>query len=186
MKQVAINRNVIPPMPVVLAGTIVDGKANFMTVGWCSRVNAAPPLIAIGINKKHQTPTGILANEAFSICFPGSEMEQITDYCGVVSGKKVDKSTLFDTFTGELENAPMIEDCPVNLECKLVQTVELPTNYLFIGEIVNAYARADVLENGRPQVEKTKPMILTMPDNRYWQLETSIGRAWKDGLGMKD
>jgi len=62
MKKIEIGINVFPtPMPVVLVGTRVEGKVNFMAVGWISRVNARPPMVAIGINKAHHTPKGILA-----------------------------------------------------------------------------------------------------------------------------
>ncbi len=185
MKQIPINKNYIPPMPVVLVGTVVNGKTNFMTVGWCSRVNASPPMIGVGINKVHLTPTGIIENETFSVCVPDSRAEPLVDYCGVVSGKRADKSGVFETFSGELENAPLIKDCPVNLECRLVEKVDLPSNYFFIGEIVGAYGRDDILENEKIVQEKIDPMILTMPDNRYWKLGQQAGKAWKDGLEIK-
>ena len=121
MKQIPINRNFFPPMPVVLAGTVIDGKENFMTVGWCVRANANPPMIAIGIGKSHHTPEGIIKNGTFSISVPDSSMLVKTDYAGLVSGQKADKASLFETFTGTLENAPMITEGAVNLECRLVE-----------------------------------------------------------------
>lgn len=184
MNQTPIGTNYIPPMPVVLVGTVVDGKANFMTVGWCSRANHKPPMIAVALGKTHHTPKGILANGTFSVCVPGSAMMKITDYCGVASGKKVDKSGVFETFSGSLEHAPMISDCQINLECELVQRVELPSNYLFIGEIKGAYARADVVENGKAVPDRLDPMILTMPNNRYWTLGEHIGDAWQAGVAL--
>jgi flavin reductase (DIM6/NTAB) family NADH-FMN oxidoreductase RutF len=185
MKQQPVDKSIFPAMPVVLVGTVVDGKENFMAVGWCSRVNSKPPMIAVAISKTHHTPKGILPHETFSICFPDSSMVKVTDYCGIVSGKNEDKSKLFSTFSGMLENAPMIEECPLNMECKLIQTVELPGDYLFIAEIIGTYAREDVIVDGKPVMEKLDPMILTMPDNRYWKLETCVGHAWKDGLTNK-
>ncbi|MBN2134894.1 MAG: flavin reductase family protein [Acidobacteria bacterium] len=186
MEQVKINKNLMPPMPVVLVGTIVEGKINFMPVGWCMRANANPPMIAIGINNDHHTIKGITENKEFSICFPDSGMHKVTDYLGIVSGADVDKTNVFETFKGTLGYAPMIASCPVNLECKLLKTIELPTNTVFIGEIVEAYAKEDVLDKGKPVVEIMKPMILTMFDsNRYWSLGEVIGYAWKDGLEMK-
>ena len=67
------------------------------------------------------------------------------------------------------------------MECALVETVDLSADYLFIGEIVGAYAKAEVLDEGKPAWEKVDPLILTMPDNRYWKLDTCVGNAWKDG-----
>jgi len=180
------NNNVfIPPMPVALVGTRVEGKANFLAVGWITRVNLQPPMLAIGLSKRHHTVKGILENKAFSVCFPGSDMEEITDYCGVVSGREVDKSGLFELFYGEGESAPMIAACPLNIECRLHQTVELPSHLLFIGEIVGVYSEEHFLTNGRPDIKKIDPLLLTMPDNCYWKVGEQAGKAFSDGLARK-
>jgi flavin reductase (DIM6/NTAB) family NADH-FMN oxidoreductase RutF len=110
------------------------------------------------------------------------DMVAVTDYCGIVSGGKTDKSKLFEVFYGELKSAPMISECPLTIECKLVQTVDLPTNTLFIGEIRNIYSEERYLENGKPDVRKIRPFLLTMPDNRFWSVGGQVGNAWKDGV----
>jgi flavin reductase (DIM6/NTAB) family NADH-FMN oxidoreductase RutF len=128
-EKINIGNNVfVYPMPVTLVGTQVEGRVNFMTVGWISRVNANPPYIGIGINKNHYTARGILENKGFSVNFPSADMVKKTDYCGIVSGRKEDKSKLFEVFYGKFETAPMIKECPLNLECGLVETMEFPTN----------------------------------------------------------
>jgi flavin reductase (DIM6/NTAB) family NADH-FMN oxidoreductase RutF len=133
MQKLNIDTNAyLYPMPLVLVGTEVGGKPNFMTVGWVSRVNFKPPMIAISINKAHHTPKGILENGAFSINVPTRSMVEVTDYCGLVSGRTADKSELFRTFYGELQGTPMIAECPLNMVCKLVDTVDLPSNFLFM------------------------------------------------------
>ena len=88
-----------------------------MTVGWCARANANPPMIACGIGNHHYTPQGIAETKTFSINIPSSDLLEKTDYCGLVSGEKTDKSKEFDVFYGSLKTAPMINDCPVSLEC---------------------------------------------------------------------
>jgi flavin reductase (DIM6/NTAB) family NADH-FMN oxidoreductase RutF len=182
MNQIKLdNNNVFIPMPVTLVGCTLKGKANFMTVGWVSRVNAKPPQIGIGIGRNHATPEGIIENRTFSVCFPGRADLVKVDYCGIVSGKDVDKSSLFTLFYGDLKTAPMIEVASLNLECALVQTVELGTNYLFIGEIKGAYARPECVENGRMDPKKADYLMLTIPDNTYWSLGEPVGRAWQDG-----
>ena len=185
-KQVSINKNFIPPMPVCVMGTKVDDKENFMAVGWCARANFKPAMIAVGIGKTHHSTKGVLKNKQFSLCFPGSSQHVVTDYVGIVSGQDVDKSRIFDTFTGTSENAPMIKSFPVNLECELVKAVELDTNYVFIGKIVNAYGREDILDKGKVNFDRFDPLVLTMPNNRYWKLGEHVGDAWKDGRKYKD
>jgi flavin reductase (DIM6/NTAB) family NADH-FMN oxidoreductase RutF len=169
-------------MATTLVGAMVAGKANFLTVAWLSRVNWKPPMIGIAIQKARYTRKGIEENRTYSVCFPTVEMKDITDYCGVVSGRKVDKSRLFDLFFGELKTAPMIETCPINIECRLIRTVELPTHDLFIGEIVTAYCEERFLTDGKPDIRKIDPLLLTMMDNRYWAFGEQVGSAWKDGL----
>ena len=86
-------------------------------------------------------------------------MVAVTDYTGLVSGKRVDKSGLFDLFYGDLMAAPMIKECPLTIECKLHQQVKLPTNSFFIGEIVKAYSEEKYLTDGKPDIKKVNPFV---------------------------
>jgi flavin reductase (DIM6/NTAB) family NADH-FMN oxidoreductase RutF len=181
MEKQKIQNNFFIPMPVVLVGTQVNGKDNFMTVGWCARANANPPMILCGIGNHHFTSLGIAETKTFSVNIPSSDLLEKTDYCGLVSGEKSDKSHIFNTFYGSLKTAPMIKECPVSLECRLVQTVPLPTNTLFIGEITGAYADGRVMKDGKPDFPEIDPLFLTMPDNRYWTLGKYAGDAWSAG-----
>lgn len=185
MNNIEIDNNVFIPMPVTLVGCLIKGKANFMTAGWVTRVNANPPWIGVGINRAHATPDGILENESFSVCFPNREDLVKTDYCGIVSGKTVDKSSLFTLFFGNLKTAPMIDEASLNLECSLVQKIEGPSNYFFIGEIKTAYASQKCLEDGRVDPLKADYLLLTMPDNTYWTLGENVGQAWSIGKKLK-
>jgi flavin reductase (DIM6/NTAB) family NADH-FMN oxidoreductase RutF len=186
MKKLEIGQNAcLYPMPIVLVGTVVGGKANFMTAAWINRVNFKPPLIAVALGKSHYSQEGILENKSFSINIPGRSMVEVTDYCGLVSGKTIDKSELFELFYGTIATAPMIGECPLNMECALVQTVELPSNYLFIGEIAGAYCEERFMTDGKPDIKKMDPLVLTVPDNRYWSVGDCVGNAWSIGKRLK-
>ena len=186
MSKVNLGANAyIYPMPVTLVGANVEGRANFLAVGWVMRVNMKPPLPAVALNKGHFTPRGIREHGTFSVNFPGANLIEKADYCGLVSGRRVDKSGLFRVFYGELETAPLIEECPLGLECRLYQVVELPANDLFIGEIVAAHADEDCLTDGQPDILKINPMVLTMPDNNYWTVGERVGQAWHAGRKLK-
>lgn len=182
MNKIKLNQNVFDfPMPVTLLGTTIDSNPNFMALGWISRVNANPPLIGIGVGKHHITHECIIKNKTFSINYPTANMLKETDYCGIYSGKKVDKSKLFTLFNGDLENAPMISECSLSFECKVINLVENPTNTFFIGEIINVFSEDKYFDNGKLSIKKMNPMLLTMPDNYYWSVGEKIGNAWKDG-----
>lgn len=170
------------PMPMTLVGTSIDNRVNFMPLAWMSRVNYRPPMLAVAVNKRHYTSEGILETKTFSVNIPSVDLLVKTDYCGLVSGRKTDKSKVFEVFFGELETAPMIRDCPICLECRLSDVYkELPTNYVFFGEIVAVYCEKKYLTEGKPDIRKINPMILTMPDNKYWTIGEHAGNAWKDG-----
>jgi len=174
------------PMPVALVGANVAGRANFMTAAWLNRVNNNPPLLAVAVNRAHYTNGGIRENQTFSINFPSADLVEQVDFCGLVSGRKTDKSGVFTVFYGELETAPMIDDCPLCLECRLQQIVELPSNDLFIGEIVAGYTEADYLTDEKLDVRKMNPLLLTMPDNQYWTVGEPVAKAWSVGKALKE
>jgi flavin reductase (DIM6/NTAB) family NADH-FMN oxidoreductase RutF len=185
MDMVRVEPNVLPVMPVCLVGSMVDGKANFMAVAWFTRLSYKPPMVGVAINHRQYTRQGIVENGTYSICIPGREMLELTDYCGLVSGRKVDKGALFDVFYGDLGTAPLIRECPVCLEVAVAQAVEVATNTFFIGEIKAAHAHADVVTDGRPDMKKIDPPLLTMPQNAYFSLGEQMGEAWSAGKKMK-
>jgi flavin reductase (DIM6/NTAB) family NADH-FMN oxidoreductase RutF len=169
------------PMPMVLVGTTAQERANFMAVAWAARVNGNPPILAIALNQRHYTPAGIREHRTFSVNIPSVDLMAQTDYCGLVSGRETDKSGVFAVFYGELETAPMIKQCPLCMECKLLDVVSLPSHYLFLGEVVATYADKNCLTDGRPDIQKVNPFVLTMPDNNYWSIGQQVGRAWSIG-----
>jgi len=169
------------PMPCAIVGTKVENKVNYITIAWLSMVNPQPPYLALAMNKNHYTNSGIKANGTFSVNIPSSDMAEKTDYCGMVSGRKFDKSVIFETFYGKLETAPMIRECPFNIECRLVQTVDLPAEDLFIGEIVAAYCEEGCLTEGTPDLSKIDPFVLIMSERKYRGLGRDVGAAWEIG-----
>lgn len=186
MEKIKIDNNAfVYPMPMTLVGAVVDSKVNFMAVGWVSRVNFKPPMIGVALGP-HYTNMGIEENKAFSVNIPSLSMIEKTDYCGLVTGSKTDKSGLFDVFYGGLKGAPMIKECPVCMACKVYDIVRLPHNTFFIGEIIDAYSEDQYLTDGMPDVKKINPFTLTMPDKNFWTVGENIGKAWSIGKKSKN
>jgi len=178
--------NVLYPTPTVLVGAIVDDKPNFLTIAHVGIVNHAQPfLISMSLGKVHYTNAGIKENEAFSVNLPSENLVVKTDYVGMVSGKKIDKSGVFEIFYGELAKAPMIEDCSLNMECKLYDVYDTPTHDLFIGEIVETYAEESILTDGKVDIAKVKPLLFDMSSIKYWSLGEPIAGCWNVGKQMK-
>ncbi|MCX5830816.1 MAG: flavin reductase family protein [Deltaproteobacteria bacterium] len=172
------------PMPMVLAGSVVEGKVNFMAVGWVSRVNSKPPLFAIALGP-HHTNKGIEENKEFSINIPDVSLIEKTDYCGLASGGKTDKSEFFNVFYGDLGKAPLIEECPVCMSFSLYDTVKLPSNTLYIGEPKEVFTEEKYMTDNMLDIKKVNPFTLTMPDNHYWSVGENLGKAWNIGKSLK-
>lgn len=170
------------PMPLVLVGANVQGKPNYITVAYCGIVHHLPAMLSIALGKSHYSNAGIKKNSTFSVNIPSEDMAVITDYCGLYSGKSIDKSELFTTFYGTLKNAPMIKECPLNLECKVIEILDYNgTNEIFIGEIVETYTEDTFLTDGLPDIHKLKPIVFSMHDNNYWKVGEHLGTAWTIG-----
>jgi len=185
MDKIKIDANAfVYPMPMVIVGAVVEGKPNFMAAAWVTRVNFKPPMIMVALGD-HYTNRGIDATGAFSINVPDVALIEKTDYCGIVSGRKVDKSKLFDVYYGSLPGAPLIRECPLAMACRLNQAVKLPFDTLYIGDIVEVFTEERFLTDGKPDVKKMNPFTLTMPDNHYWRVGEMAGRAWSDGKKLK-
>ena len=181
MEKLKIDKNVFIPMPMSILGVKINSKENYMAVGWICRVNANPPMIAMGIGNHHYTLKGINESKEFSINFPSENQLVETDYVGICTGEKIDKSRVFKASYGELKKAPLIDDSPLNLGCKLVDIIKLPTNSIVIGEIVEAYSDKTVYKGKNIDFKAMKAFFLTMPDNKYWSFGSEIGKAWSDG-----
>jgi len=182
MKRIFEQKNIFClPWAQTILGTHLNGKVNFMALDWLTRVNIAPPMLGICVNKNNASHGAVIDTGEFSINLPTVDMIEKTDYAGLVSGKHVDKSDLFEVFYGELKSAPMISECPLTIECKLSQTVDLPTHSFFIAEIINIYTEDAFLSEGKPDIMKIRPFLLTMPDNNYWAVGENLGKAWSVG-----
>ena len=178
--------NILYPTPTVLVSAIVDGKPNFITIAHIGIVNhATPHLISISMGKPHYTNPGIKENKAFGVNIPSEKLVAETDYVGLVSGKKTDKSDLFDTFYGEVANAPLIKQCPVNMACRLYDTYDTPTHDLFIGEIVETYVDESVLTDGKIDLAKVKPLLFDMSSVKYWSIGDVVAGCWNVGKQLK-
>lgn len=172
-------RNCLYPMPTTLVGATVEGRPNFITIAHVGIMDLGS--VSLGMAKAHYTNAGIKESGTFSVNLPSVEMVKETDYCGLVSGKHVDKAELFSVFYGKLKTAPMITECPVSMECKLLKIVDFPKHDVFIGEIVATYAQEAVLTNGVVDYTKVQPLLFTMTDQSYWKLGERFAKAWSVG-----
>lgn len=185
MKSLGMTNALYPSLTTVV-GANVDGKANFLAVAHVGIMNHGnPQYLSIGLNKPHYTNRGIHDNKTFSINIPSEEMVVETDYVGMVSGKKTDKSGVFEVFYGKTGTAPMIRTCPVAMECRLDRVLDFSTHDIFVGEIVETYAAESVLTDGKIDIRKVRPLLFDMHSVKYWSLGEEVASAWNAGKKMK-
>ena len=171
------------PMPTVLIGATVNGKANYITIAHLGVLGMSS--LAISMAKAHYTNAGIREHRCFSVNIPSAELVAKTDYCGLVSGREVDKGILFETFCGSLQRAPMITECPINMECRLNEIIDFPRHDIFIGEVAATYCDEAVMTDGVVDFAKVRPILFVMNDKSYWKLGERLAKAWDVGKALK-
>ncbi|MHA1959433.1 MAG: flavin reductase family protein [Candidatus Thorarchaeota archaeon] len=171
-----MEQNLLSPLPVVLVGTLVDGQPNFLVTGYSAPFYFGKHIF-FSLYPKRFTHTGIHQNKTFSVNIPSVDLLDETRICGSKSGRDFDKSSLFDVFYGETETAPMIQQCPICIECELSSVVEYPPHSEgIIGRVVRSDVDSECLIDGNLDIRKVNPIIWAIGgDDGYYQLGERIG-----------
>ncbi len=176
------NKSMLYPYPATILSLEVEGKLNYMQVGFTGIVNANPGMIAMGIGKGHHTTKGLSKGKILSVNLANEKMMVKADYVGIKSGKTTDKSSIFETFRGD-NGAIIIKESPVSLECKILEILDIGgLDNIVIMEILESYVDEDVVSGNFPDIEKIKPLMLSMYENRYFGIGDYLGKAWNVGL----
>ena len=174
------------PQPVFIIATYgEDGTPNAMNAAWGGISEEYQ--ITICISAGHKTTANILSRKAFTVSMATADYVTACDYVGIVSGNKVpDKFARagFHASKSEFVDAPLIEELPMAVECKLISYN--PETCCLIGEIVNVSADESVLnETGKVDPRKLKPITFDPMNNAYLVLGEKVGNAFKDGTAMR-
>jgi flavin reductase (DIM6/NTAB) family NADH-FMN oxidoreductase RutF len=182
-------QRLLNPKPVTLVGTYLDGKPNFITVSWAVPTSMEPSTIMVAIRNTRYSLKGIRQNMTFSVNMPSAEMVKEADYCGSVSGAETDKAKdcNFKVFYGKLDTAPLIEGCPVSMECEVYKIIPVGEQVLVIGKVIESYVSEECFTNGIPDVSKIDPICLcTFTENSegYYRVGDYLG-TWGIGEALK-
>lgn len=174
------------PMPVYIIGTYgLDGTPNAMNAAWCGISEDTE--ISICISADHKTTENILARKAFTVSMATANYMAACDYVGIVSGnKEPDKFAKagFHATKSAFVDAPLINELPMALECKLISYD--PETCRLVGQIVNVCAEESILdENGKVDPTKLQPITYDPMHHQYLALGQKVGNAFKDGLSIK-
>lgn len=173
------------PQPVFILGSYnEDGTPNAMNAAWGGI--SSDEEVCICVDSSHLTTKNILARKAFTVSI-GTEATLVAcDYVGIVSGKKEPKKVEkagFHTVKSELVDAPIIEELPLTLECRLI-SYDPETCHMF-GQILNVSADESILTDGKIDVTKLKPITFDSVGHGYYGLSARVGNAFKDGAKLK-
>ena len=164
------------PVPVVLVSSGHGEQANIITIAWTGILCSTPPHIGIGVRPERHSHDLIQKTGEFVVNIPGEELIDEVEYCGFVSGREVDKFTTrgLTPIPGSEVQAPIIAECPINIECRVSQVLPLGSHDLFIGRIVAVQFSQDVLDDqGRVDNSKLKPILFTR--DQYWGMGSLLG-----------
>ncbi|MEA3350628.1 MAG: flavin reductase family protein [Chloroflexota bacterium] len=164
------------PLPVVMASCGVGAQANIITLAWVGTLCSKPPLIGIGVRPSRHSYKLIQQVGEFVINLPTSNQTKWLDYCGTVSGRDENKwkACGFTQAHAAEVKVPLIAECPVNIECRLQQTISLGSHDLFIGEVVAVQMDEAVL-NERGRLDHDKTASLAYLGGEYRQIGKLLG-----------
>lgn len=172
------------PQPVLIIGTYdADGKPDAMNAAWGGQYNENQVMLCLG---EHKTTENIRLKNAFTVSFATAAQVIASDYVGIVSASdtpdKMEKSG-FTTVKSELVDAPVINELPLTLECRLVKFNE---DGNVIGEIVNVSADESILDkDGNIDSAKLDAIIFDPANAAYIRLGEKVGNAFRDGAKLK-
>jgi len=185
MKRSLGARTVAYPLPVYLVGTYDSrGKPNVMTAAWGGICSSVPPGIAVSVNPSRYTHANILEKKAFTVSIPSVDQMAEADFFGMASGSETDKfaRTMFTPVKAEHVDAPYIGECPVVLECRLMQTVQVGSHTQFIGEILDVKCEESVLgADGKPDLGKIRAIGYDPARSEYFVTGSVVGKAFSAG-----
>jgi flavin reductase (DIM6/NTAB) family NADH-FMN oxidoreductase RutF len=157
------------PVPAVVVSCGIGSRANIITLAWVGTLCSNPPMVGLGVRPSRHSHDLIKDVGEFVVNLPTVDQVEWVDYCGMVSGRDEDKwaASGFTPIPGTEVAVPLIAECPVNIECRLEQTLSLGSHDLFIGRVVAVQIDEAVLDDrGRLDVAKASPLAYVNGDYR--------------------
>lgn len=155
--------NMLYPLPVVMVSTVDgNGRNNILTVAWAGTVCTNPPMVSISVRPERYSYRALQETGEFVINLTTRRLAFATDYCGVKSGRDVDKfkETGLTPLQAKEVSAPLIGESPVNLECRVRQMLPLGSHHMFLAEVVAVHADEQYMdENHKFHLEKAEPIV---------------------------
>lgn len=165
------------PVPTALISCRdAQGRPNIITLAWVGVASSQPPTLSLGIRANRFSYGIIKESGEFVVNLPGAELVEAADLCGTVSGRTTDKFASFNLTeqAAIAVKAPLIAECPVNVECRLKQIIPIGTHDLFLGEVLHIHVAEELLVNGKIEFQRLRPLAYL--SGAYHAVGEEIGR----------
>ena len=171
--------NMLYPLPAVMVscGTKPEDY-NIITISWAGTINTDPPMVSISIRESRHSFNIIKEAGEFVINLTNKELAYAADWCGVKSGRDVNKfkEMKLTPVPGSKINTPLIAESPVNIECKVKQVIELGSHHLFLAEVVAVNAEEKFLDKSTNKFDLRQTDPITYLHGSYYTLGEKLGR----------
>ncbi|MDR1815761.1 MAG: flavin reductase family protein [Clostridiales Family XIII bacterium] len=181
-------KEILFPNPMCVVGAYDEaGKANMAAIAWAGIVASVPPSVGISVRPSRYTHVCIKRRGAFTISVPSLHYLKEADYFGLASGRDADKLAVtgLTAVRGAFVDAPYIEEFPYVLECAVTHSIEIGSHTLFVGEVKDARADAELFdEQGHVDWAAGQIVCYDMSANSYYSVGENVGKAFSVGAGF--
>ena len=178
--------NMLYPLPAVMVSTADKaGNSNILTIAWTGTVCTNPPMAYISVRPERYSYHMIRESGEFVINLTTKKLARATDYCGVRSGKDVDKwkeCHLTKGTTSTLKYAPVIEEAPVNIECKVKSIQELGSHHMFLAEVTAVQVDESYMD-AKGKFDLNRTGLIAYSHGEYLDLGKKLGTFLGKKLG---
>lgn len=168
--------NMVYPLPAVMVTCRNNGEDNVLTVAWTGTICTNPPMVYISVRPERHSYDMIKESGQFIINLTTKDLVKATDFCGVKSGKDLDKFNEMGLTKGQAKvvDVPTIQESPVNIECQVERIEELGSHHMFIAKVVNVLVDESYMEDsGRFALEKANPLVYS--HGAYYETGKKLG-----------
>lgn len=166
------------PLPAVLVSCGDENESDLMTAAWVGTICSEPPMCYVSIRKSRKCHEIISRTGEFVINLTNVKMSRVTDWCGVKSGRDIDKWAATGLTPGKSEKvgAPTVEQSPISIECKVVEVKELGSHDMFIAEVLNVQADDKYIDEKTGAFNEKKADLMTYNHGNYYTIGKKIGK----------
>lgn len=171
------------PNPVAMISSGDMENSNIATIAWTGIINSEPMIVYVSIRPSRFSNEIITKTKEFVINLPDEKLVKVADFCGTKSGRDVDKFKICNLTKRQSDeiNSPYIEECPINLECKVINIQKFDSHEMFMAEVVRTHCDKEILdENGN--LDFAKANLLSFSGKQYFASNNVIGVR---GCGVK-